>query len=69
MKRDISWSINNTTYTIRNVPYDVCDNDGEEVIDLGVAIKLEMLRELMLTNEIEKTEVDYDLFADIEFGH
>lgn len=68
MKKDITWVTDNTTYTIRNVPYFTSDYDDERLIGIGVAVKLEMLADLMMSCEIEETELDFDMFADIKFS-
>lgn len=66
MNKDITWTIDGVKYTIRNVPYEKHDADGEEFIDLDVAIKLEIIRELMNEDKIPQ-DVDYSLAEGIEF--
>lgn len=62
MKKDIHWTMENVDYVVRNVPYEILD---EEVINLDVAIKLELIRELMYENEIPH-DVDFDKVADLK---
>jgi hypothetical protein len=64
MKKDVTWSINGTEYKVLNVPYVVFDDDDDEFIDISVSIKLIIVRDLMVANEIPHT-VNYDNIADI----
>lgn len=66
MKKDIHWSILETDYIVRNVPYEIYDAEGEVFFDLGVSIKLTAIRDLMVMNELPH-DLDYDVFKDVEF--
>lgn len=63
--KDLVWNMAGTEYRIRNVPYEVFDVEEEEVVSLEVAMKLEMIRELMFANKIPNA-VNYELVADLE---
>lgn len=65
--KDISWKVDNKTYLIRNVPY--TDEEGSEesvYYPLDVALKVAMIRDLMVQEEIQ-SEVDFRKVADLEF--
>lgn len=47
-KKVFTWDMDGTKYKILNVPYECIDADGEEFVDLDVAVKMEMVRELMI---------------------
>lgn len=66
--KDIVWSILDKEYAVRNVPYSRLAADGEEFLSLGVSIKLELIRELMLLDEIPN-DVDFNDVADIKFSN
>lgn len=64
LKKDIIWSIDETVYHIRNVPYIM--HDDEEYLDLGVSFRIMTIRDLMVQNEIPHN-VNYEDVADIIF--
>lgn len=65
MKKDMEWTIEDTTYVIRNVPHEMHEGYDEGLIDMSVAIKVSMLRDLMVENEIPH-DVDYEVVKDLE---
>lgn len=64
-KKDFVWEMNGTEYKILNIPYEELDADGEEFVDLQVALKMEMIRELMIAERIPSV-VDYEVVATLE---
>jgi hypothetical protein len=68
LRIDLHWTMENINYVIRNVPYEMLDVEDEEVINLDVAIKLELIRELMYTNQIPH-DVDFDKVSDLELEY
>lgn len=64
MKKDFEWEINGIKYKVLNVPFYEMDDD-ERCVDFEVALKLALIRDLMVANEIPHT-VDFDEVADIE---
>ena len=66
-QKDIVWSILDKEYTVRNVPYSILDAEGEEFLSLGVSVKLELIRKLMLMDEIPHN-VDFNDVADLKFS-
>ena len=62
LRKDFVVEIEGITYKIRNIPYVELDAEGDEFIDIGVALKLTMIRDLMYANEIPH-DVD---FTDVE---
>jgi hypothetical protein len=64
-KKDFEWYINGTEYKILNIPYERIDAEGEEFVDLDVATKMEMLRELMVAERIPPV-VDFEIVAEFE---
>jgi len=66
-KKDFSWNINDATYVIKNIPYETLDADGEVFIDYETSIKMDFIRELMITNQISNI-VDFDLVKDYEIN-
>jgi hypothetical protein len=66
LKMDFEWSILDANYIIRNVPYERLDAEGEIFFDLDVSLKMAMIRDLMVTNEIPH-DVDFELVAEFEF--
>lgn len=67
LKKDVKWSISEVEYIVRNVPYYETNSEAGESISVGVSLKLAMIRDLMVANEIP-TDVDFDLVADLKFG-
>ncbi|WP_150268985.1 hypothetical protein [Paenibacillus tepidiphilus] len=63
--KNVTWDIEGNKYEIQNVPFKSLNADGEEFINIDVAIKLEMIKELMVNNRIPNT-VDFSLVADLE---
>lgn len=64
-KRVFSWDMDGTEYKILNVPYERIDTEGEEFVDLDVAVKMEMVRELMAAERIPSV-VDFEVVANLE---
>ncbi|GAB4074296.1 hypothetical protein GCM10028778_17990 [Barrientosiimonas marina] len=66
LTRDMVWHVSSDKkMTVRNVPYSMMDTDGEEIISLDVSIKLELIRELILQEEVPQ-DVDFNDIADVE---
>lgn len=65
-RKTVEFSIGSICYTIDNVPYYPEENHGEETVSLGVTIKLEILKELMVENN--RKNVDYMLFERLKFN-
>lgn len=68
MMKNIVWNFLDKKYTVRNVPYFIVDDKGEEFLSAGVALKLELIKELMLRNEIPN-DVDFSDVADLKFSN
>lgn len=66
MKRDFILEKDGKKYTIKNVPYEEYEAEGEEFVDAGVAVKLEMILVLMYDSKIPD-EVDFEEIKDLEF--
>lgn len=66
--KDIVWSTLDKKCTVRNVPYSKVDAEGEEFISVGVSLKLELIKELMLQDEIPY-DVDFSDIADLNFSN
>ena len=64
-KTDLHWIIGNTSYVIRNVPYEQIHD--EESFDMNTAIKITMLRDLMVEDKIPH-DVDFESVVDFEFS-
>lgn len=64
--KDLDFSVGDLNCKIRNVPYNCYDAEGEYFIDLGNAIKIEMIRELMMNKDIP-LDIDFNLVKDIIF--
>jgi len=64
-KKVFKWDMDGTEYKILNVPYERIDTEGEEFVDLDVAIKMEMVRELMIAEKIPSV-VDFNVVANFE---
>ncbi len=66
--KDIVWNVFDRELTVRNVPYSKIDAEGEEFISIGTSLKLELIKELMLHDEIPY-EVDFSDVADLKFSN
>lgn len=64
-KKVFAWDMDGTKYKILNVPYELMDTEGEEFVDLDVAVKMEMIRELMIAERIPSV-VDFEVVANFE---
>lgn len=64
-KKDFTWDMDGTKYKILNVPCEMLDMEEESFIDLDVAIKMEMIRELMLAERIPAA-VDFELVVNMK---
>lgn len=62
LRKDMIWSVNEDTYRVQNVPYEIID--GEEVLDLDTSMKLAALRELMIAGKMRHI-MDFLDFKDI----
>lgn len=67
MRKDFEIEIDGVAYKIRNIPYELYDAEGEEFIDLGSAIKLQMIITLMKQNDIPH-DVDFTVVEDLKFS-
>lgn len=67
-KQDIIWKVFDRTLTVRNVPYSILDAEDEKFISAGTSLKLELLKELMLQEEIP-SEVDFREVANLKFSN
>ncbi|MGE6833652.1 hypothetical protein ACQKGA_28270 [Priestia megaterium] len=61
-KKEFVWVMDGIEFKISNVPCERLDKNSEEVVDLEVAIKIEMLRELMIAKRIPQ-QVNYEVVA------
>ncbi|WP_143083022.1 hypothetical protein [Salibacterium qingdaonense] len=66
--KDIVWSVVDKEFAVRNVPFSRMDADGEEFLSLGVSAKLELIRELMLNDEVPH-DVNFEDVADLKFSN
>jgi hypothetical protein len=65
LKKEFTWNINGKEYKVLNVPFYEMNADEKDYVDAEVALKLALIRDLMVANEIPHT-VDFDEVADIE---
>lgn len=66
--QEVKWTIDDNVYLVRNVPVSTYNGDEmDQTIGLGVSLKLQMIRDLMVAEEIPY-DVDFSLVADIEFS-
>ena len=65
VKKEFTWTINGEKYKVLNVPFYEMDAPEREYVDTEVALKLALIRELMVADEIPHI-VDFDEVADIE---
>lgn len=65
VKKEFTWNINGKEYKVLNVPFYEMNAEEKDYVDTEVAIKLAIIRDLMVANEIPHT-VDFDEVADIE---
>lgn len=65
LTKNIVWNIQNKEYKVKNVPYVELDAEEKNYFNMDVSIRLTMLRDLMVMNEIPNV-VDYSLVADFE---
>lgn len=66
--KDIVWRILDKELTVRNVPYSKIDAEGEEFFSVGVSLKLDLIKELMLHEEIPY-DVDFTDVSDVKFSN
>lgn len=66
MKREMIWHIDGTEYKVLNVPMCELHAEEEEYVDLDIALKLGMIRDLMVANDIPPL-VDFDEVVDLVF--
>jgi len=62
-KKEIVWNISDTEYKVRNVPYSVFND--EEFYDLDVTLKLSMIKDLMVQEEIPTT-IDFEKVTNLD---
>jgi hypothetical protein len=65
IKKEFTWTINGKEYKVLNVPFYEMNAEEKGYIDAEVALKLSLIRDLMVANEIPHI-VDFDEVADIE---
>jgi hypothetical protein len=65
IKKEFAWTINGKEYKVLNVPFYEMNAEEKDYIDAEVALKLSLIRDLMVANEIPHI-VDFDEVADIE---
>jgi hypothetical protein len=65
IKKEFTWNINDKEYKVFNVPFYEINAEEEDYVDAEVAIKLALIRDLMIADEIPHI-VDFDEVADIE---
>lgn len=69
LTRDYEYLDNGNLFVIKNVPYKVYNNDEEiPVYSAKVSLKVATLIDLMRTQEINETILDYQDFANIDFS-
>jgi hypothetical protein len=66
IKKEMTWNIGDEEYKILNVPYYEMNSEEKEYLDFDVALKLSLIRDLMVADEIPRT-VDFDEIADLTF--
>ena len=66
-RRDLTTNVGDKVFTVRNIPYENYDAEGEEFVDIGVALKIAMIRDLMDADEIPY-DVDYTKVEDLKFS-
>jgi len=62
-KKEIVWNISDTEYKVRNVTYSVFND--EEFYDLDVTLKLSMIKDLMVQEEIPTT-IDFEKVTNLD---
>lgn len=67
MKKDFNWSVSGINYIVRNVPHEMSNTEGGASIDIGDAVKLGMIRDMMYENIIPH-DVNFDLVANFKFS-
>lgn len=65
LKMEFSWKTEGVRFTIKNVPHEVHEEFDEPLIDMSVAITITALRDLMVSGEIDTTDLDYDDFKSV----
>lgn len=65
-KKDLVWHDLDGKYAVRNVLYSKLGAEGEEFLGLGISVKLELIRELMMNDEIPH-DIDFDDVIDLQF--
>lgn len=69
LTRNYEYLDNDKLYVIKNVPCEIYNNDEEvPVYSAKVSLKVATLIDLMRTQEINETVLDYQDFADIDFS-
>lgn len=65
IKKEFTWTINGEKYKVLNVPFYEMDAPEREYVDIEVVLKLALIRELMVADEIPHT-VDFEEVVDIK---
>lgn len=65
-REDFSFNVNEIDYVIRNVPVEHYTSYDEGSIDLWSAIKVSMIRDLMIAGKIP-SDVDFKEIEDIKY--
>jgi hypothetical protein len=65
IKKEFTWNINDKEYKVLNVPFYEMNTEEEDYVNAEVAIKLALIRDLMIADEIPHI-VDFDDVTDIE---
>jgi hypothetical protein len=69
LTKDFEYLDNEQLYVIKNVPYKIYNNDEEAPIySVKISVKVATLIDLMRTQEINETELNYQEFANINFS-
>lgn len=69
LTKDFEYLDNEQLYIVKNVPYKIYNNDEETPIySVKVSVKVATLIDLMKTQEINETELNYQEFANINFS-
>lgn len=65
LTKNVVWNIDGKQYVVENVPYSELKAEENEYFDMDVSIRLTMLRDLMLMEEIP-SKIDYSMVANFE---
>ncbi|KDE47349.1 hypothetical protein [Geobacillus sp. CAMR5420] len=65
VRKEFAWTIDGEKYKVLNVPFYKMNAEEKEYVDFETALKLSLIRDLMVANEIPQI-VDFEEVADIE---